>query len=72
VQGRLSEQQSIPNPYRREILKSLQGDYGKWRVNTAAMLLESVIRHEALDVTILSTLAVLPPLNAPSPPQSQQ
>jgi hypothetical protein len=57
VQGDSTD--SIANPYRAEIMKSLQGVYGEWRVASAALLVEKVIQSAALDTSILSTLGVL-------------
>ena len=47
----------LKNPYRQEIIKSLQGAYGDWRVCTAAILMEKTM--EAFDQEDLWLLAVV-------------
>lgn len=58
VQGRALE--SVPNGYRRELGKALQGDYGDWRVVPSAMLLENVLQSPSLDYKTLIHLEILP------------
>lgn len=43
------EVETYPNPFRREIFKTLEGDYGEWRAIAAACLLQSVINTDAID-----------------------
>ena len=38
-----------PNPFRQEMFKTLEGDYGEWRVTAAACLLQSVLDVDAMD-----------------------
>jgi hypothetical protein len=58
VQGKSTD--SIPNPYRLELAKALQGDYGDWRVVTSAMVLENVIKSDSLDYGTLVKLEIFP------------
>lgn len=52
--------ENIENPYRVEVLKSLCGGYGEWRFATASLLVEQLIRSEAIDADILRTLHLFP------------
>ena len=37
------------NPFRQEIFKHLEGEYGEWRTNAAACLLQSALKTDAVD-----------------------
>ena len=50
----------ICNPFRAELIKSLKGEYGEWRLVVACVLLESVLKSDAIDRHILSLLDVIP------------
>jgi hypothetical protein len=58
VQGKAAD--SIPNQYRLELAKALQGDYGDWRVVTSTIVLESAIKSESLDYGTLVKLEIFP------------
>jgi len=42
--------ETCPNPFRHEILKTLQGDYGAWRTAAVACLLQSVLSTDETDM----------------------
>lgn len=48
---------AVTNPYRIEILKSIEGVYGEWRIASAALLLEKLVSCQATDDALLSRLA---------------
>ena len=50
----------IPNPFRKELLSCLSGICGEWRFIPVAILLESVLSSEALDLDTLVSLNVVP------------
>jgi hypothetical protein len=63
VEGNTANE-TCPNPYREELIKSLRGDYGEWRIIASANLLESVLTSEAMDGSTLSSLAVISSLES--------
>lgn len=56
----------VPNPYRQELINLLTGGSGEWRFVPAAILLESVLSSEALDLDTLVSLKVVPSYSAGS------
>jgi Uncharacterised conserved protein len=48
------------NPYRSSLLRTLKGDFGTWRFPVAAILVETVLRSEAMDVETLQALQLIP------------
>jgi hypothetical protein len=50
----------VPNPFRKELLSCLSGNSGEWRFVPVAILVESVLSSEALDLETLVSLNVVP------------
>jgi hypothetical protein len=49
----------MDNPYRSNVFQALRGEFGLWRVPTAAMLLEAVLESPALDADAYRMLTLL-------------
>jgi hypothetical protein len=47
------------NPFRREIFKTLEGDYGEWRTTAAACLLQSVLNTDAIDTDAVGMSGII-------------
>jgi len=66
-----SDENIVPNPFRLELLSCLSGRSGEWRFVPVAILLESVLTSEALDLDTLVSLKVVPSYSAgPRYPES--
>jgi hypothetical protein len=52
--------EAIPNPFLAEIIKSFKGEYGDWRLVAICVLVESLVKSEAMDRHILASLDVIP------------
>jgi hypothetical protein len=52
--------ETLSNPFRSEILKTLRGDHGEWRIIATAILLESALKSRAMDGETLQLLEVIP------------
>ena len=60
AEGKADSCETIQNPFRVELIKSLKGEYGEWRLVVACILLESVLQSDAIDRNILALLDVIP------------
>ena len=51
---------SQPNPWRSQLLESLRGSYGEWRLIPVAILMEYLVTSRCMDLDMLSNLSVVP------------
>jgi hypothetical protein len=54
---------SVENPCRACLIKTLAGEYGLWKLVPVAILLEKTLRCETLDSATLQHLSIVPVLN---------
>ena len=59
VAGKASDDMTRANPFRQEIIKSLRGEHGDWRVIPTALLIENVLKSNAMETKILSQLGLI-------------
>jgi hypothetical protein len=52
--------ETLANPFRSEIIKTLRGDHGEWRIIATAILLESALKSRAMDGETLQLLEMIP------------
>lgn len=61
AQGKaVNDLEAVDNPFRSALLRTLQGGFGIWRFPVAAIVVETVLRSEAMDIETLQVLQIVP------------
>jgi Uncharacterised conserved protein len=59
IVNEVESRETCPNPFREEVLKTLQGEYGEWRTTAMACLLQSILNADAMDAESLTMLEII-------------